>query len=108
MNRSKTTDSKQNASEDNRIYDAYFASDFLERDKQQSHRLHEPASIHSHTDPYSGNDVLGDEGHPTVVDGIVTIYFESPETRDAYLHMEINHPVSKISTLSTGDEDRGG
>ena len=45
-------------------------SDVQSRDQTQSRRLHEPTSITSHTDPITGNDVSGSEGHAFVKDGI--------------------------------------
>jgi len=42
------------------------------------------------------------------VDGILTVYFESEETRKAYLNTPFNHP-SKSSPGEPSDEyDRGG
>jgi hypothetical protein len=78
------------------------------RDKTQSRRLHEPTSIHSHTDPITGHDVFGDLGHPFVKDGILTVYFESEDTRRKYLDMPVNHPVRILNNVVTADDDRGG
>ena len=83
-------------------------SEVQDRDKTQSSRLHEPTSIHSHTDPMSGNDVLGELGHPFVKDGITTVYFESEETRRKYLDMPVDHPVRVLNNVVTADDDRGG
>jgi len=83
-------------------------ADIVDRDKIQSRRLHEPTSISSHTDPITGNDVLGNLGHPFVKDGIMTVYFESEETRQKYLDTPINHPVSILNNIVTADDDRGG
>jgi hypothetical protein len=66
------------------------------RDKTQSRRLHEPTSIHSHL------------GHPFVKDGILTVYFESEDTRRKYLDMPVNHPVRILNYFVTADDDRGG
>ena len=82
--------------------------DIADRDKTQSRRLHEPGSISSHTDPITGNDVFGELGHPFVKDGIVTVYFESEETRQKYLDTPINHPVTILNNIVTVDDDRGG
>ena len=79
-----------------------------DRDKTQSRRLHEPTSISSHTDPITGNDVLGDLGHPFVKDGIMTVYFETEETRQKYLDTPINHPVTILNNIVSADDDRGG
>jgi hypothetical protein len=78
-----------------------------DRDKTQSKRLHEPTSITSHTDPITGNDVL-DETHPFVVDGITKVYFESELTRKYHLSTPINHPVRKLNTEASVNDDRGG
>jgi hypothetical protein len=83
-------------------------SDIQSRDQTQSRRLHEPTSITSHTDPVTGNDVLDTAGHPFVKDGIMTVYFESEETRQIYLDTPINHPVSVLNNVVTADDDRGG
>lgn len=81
--------------------------DITDRDKTQSKRLHEPTSITSHTDPITGKDVLGDT-HPFVVDGIMKVYFESEQTRKDYLSTPFNHPVGKLKTAASEDDDRGG
>ena len=82
--------------------------DIADRDKTQSRRLHEPGSISSHTDPITGNDVLGELGHPFVKDGIMTVFFESEETRQKYLDTPVNHPVTILKNIVTADDDRGG
>jgi len=80
----------------------------MQRDKEQSHRLHEPTSIESHTDPITGNDVTYTNNHPFVIDGILTVYFESEDTRHTYLSTPFNHPVPKLNNLSAVEVDRGG
>ena len=79
-----------------------------DRDKTQSRRLYEPISISNHTEPITGNDVLGNQGHPFVKDGITTVYFESEETRKDYLATPFNHPVRMLNNIVTADDDRGG
>ena len=86
----------------------WVASDPLPRDQQQSHRLHEPASMISSIDPINGHDVMGVGDHPSLVDGILTIYFESDATRKAYLNTPINHPYSRLPGKPTAEDDRGG
>ena len=89
--------------------DAVFHADnYMERDQQQSHRLHEPISITSHTDPITGNDVTEAANHPTVVDGILIAHFESEETRRSYIDTEFNHPALKLGNIPSSDDDRGG
>ena len=83
-------------------------SDVQFRDRTQSRRLHEPTSITSHTDPITGNDVLGSVGRPFVKDGIMTVYFESEVTRRMYLDTPTNHPVRILNNVVTADDDRGG
>ena len=84
------------------------SSNIMARDAEQSHRLHEPTSISSHTDPITGNDVFGTTDHPFIVDGILTTYFESEETRTAYLNTPFNHPVTKLGGEPSAEDDRGG
>ena len=76
MYRSTKKDKMQGVSR-NSDAQLFHASNIMERDTEQSHRLHEPTSISSHTDPITGNDVMGTTGHPSIVDGILTVYFES-------------------------------
>jgi len=68
------------------------ASDPLPRDREQSHRLHEPERMTTTIDPITGRDIGDLEGHPYLVDGNVVIYFESEETRKAYQEMPTDHP----------------
>ena len=82
--------------------------EIMERDKEQTHRLHEPTSITSHTDPITGNDVIDTAGHPYIVDGITTVYFESEQTRNAYLDTPVNHPVLMLGSNISPEDDRGG
>ena len=77
-------------------------SNIMERDKYQSHRLHEPTSIHSHTDPITGKDVMERVGGPFIIDGILTAYFETDETR-SFVQVSYQHYIpmvpTRISTL---------
>jgi hypothetical protein len=84
------------------------ANNIMERDKEQSHRLHEPTSIHSHTDPVTGKDVVDRVGGPFIIDGILTAYFETNETRHVYLTSPFNHPVLKLGNKPSVEDDRGG
>jgi hypothetical protein len=68
------------------------ATDAMQRDKEQSHRLHEPEKITSTTDPITGVDIKELSGHPYIKDGNVVIYFESEETRKAFQDIPIDHP----------------
>ena len=61
------------------------AMDFLPRDREQSHLLHEPKKMITNIDPITGEDIVGLKGRPHIADGNVKIYFESEATRQAYL-----------------------
>lgn len=80
----------------------------LPRDQEQSHHLHEPTSMISSIDPINGHDVVGVSGHPFLVDGILTIYFESEATRMAYVATQINHPCKRLTSEPSDMDDRGG
>lgn len=86
----------------------WVAGDALLRDMEQSHRLHEPTSMINNIDPITGHDVMDVTGHPSVVDGIMTIYFESETTKQAYLNTPFNHPFSRLPGSPTNEDDRGG
>ena len=55
----------------------------------------------STTDPMTLNDVPDPEGHPYVIEGsgegALKIYFESEETKRAYLEVAIEHPGSDFT-----------
>ena len=70
----------------------YVATDPLPRDQTQSRRLHEPSQRISTVDPMTGREIEVPWGYPYVVDGDLTIYFESEATRKAYLDMPTDHP----------------
>ncbi len=72
---------------------AYVATDPMPRDREPSHRLHEPAQMVITTDPITGRELDDIENRPYIVDGNMTIYFESEQSRQAYLDMPIDHPV---------------
>ena len=71
----------------------YVGTDPLARDQAQSGRLHEPNLMITSIDPITGNDIERFEGSPFIVDGNMTIYFESEETRQAYMDLPMDHPV---------------
>ena len=50
-------------------------SETLQRDKEQSHLLHEPKFRIMTTDPISGHDVDDYMSHCSLLDGNLTIYF---------------------------------
>ncbi len=70
----------------------YVATDPLARDRTQSGRLHEPEQILSSVDPMTGREIDDLAGHPYLVDGNVTIYFETEATRREFLEMPVDHP----------------
>jgi YHS domain-containing protein len=70
----------------------WVATDPLARDREQSHRLHEPEKIVSTIDPITGNKIENTEGHPYIIDGNVVIYFESEATRKTFEDLPVDHP----------------
>jgi hypothetical protein len=80
----------------------------LPRDKEQSHRLHEPDHLTGTIDPITGHDIGTVQGHPHIVDGNLTIYFESEKTRQAFIDMPVNHPYEHSLGKIPFDADRGG
>ena len=80
----------------------------LPRDQEQSHRLHEPDHMTGTIDPITGADIVDVRGHPSLVDGNLTIYFESEETRSEYEQTPINHPYEHSIGKPADDADRGG
>ena len=72
---------------------AFVGTDFMQRDKEQSHLLHQPEQMISSVDPMTGREIEDLEGHPFIVDGNLVIYFESEKTRQEYMDMPIDHPV---------------
>jgi len=89
-------------------YFNWHITDALPRDKTQSQRLHEPEFRLSTTDPMTGNDVEDATNHPHLMDGNLTVYFETEETRKAYQDMPINHPNEHLPFPASIDDDRGG
>ena len=85
----------------------YVATDHLTRDCQQSTRLHEPEYLITNIDPITGRDVPDYRTHPLWVDGNVTSYFESEETRQAYLDMPTDHPFRLVDNPDGEGEAEG-
>ncbi len=86
----------------------WIAGDPLPRDQEQSLRLHQPHHMIGSIDPITGHDVTDAPGQPSIVDGILTIYFESEATRKIYKDTPNNHPVEKLPGLPSAEDDRGG
>lgn len=85
----------------------YVATDALPRDQTQSTRLHEPEQMLTSIDPITGRDIEDLEGHPYLVDGNVTMYFESEETRQQYLDTPIDHPFHLVDNPTDEGYDEG-
>jgi YHS domain-containing protein len=85
----------------------YVATDALARDLTQSRRLHEPEQILSSTDPISGREIDDLTGHPYLVDGNVTIYFETEATRKEFMNMPIDHPFHLVDNPTGEGYDEG-
>lgn len=85
----------------------YVTTDPLPRDQTQSLRLHEPAQMLSYIDPITGREIEDLAGHPYIVDGNMTMYFESEETRQAYLDMPIDHPFHLVDNPTGEGYDEG-
>jgi YHS domain-containing protein len=80
----------------------------LARDQEQSHRLHEPNHLVNTIDPITGRDIWNLAEHPSILDGNLTIYFESEESRAAFEKMQVNHPFSHFRSNPSEELDRGG
>ncbi|HPE81807.1 MAG: hypothetical protein KDI67_09175 [Gammaproteobacteria bacterium] len=89
-------------------YANWVASDPLPRDRTQSQLLHEPKYRIDTIDPITGKSIDDITGHPSLVDGNLTIYFETQATRQAYLDMPTNHPTLRVPFAATEEDDRGG
>jgi len=83
-------------------------ADPLPRDQEQSHRLHEPDHLVNSIDPITGRDIGNVTGHPFIVDGNLTIYFESEKSRKIYQGTPMNHPNARSTGKPSTDMDRGG
>ena len=86
----------------------WLATDALPRDQTQSHRLHEPEHLINTIDPMTGHDIEDVTSHPSLVDGNLTIYFETEASRKAYQGMPLNHPNLRLPYQATDEDDRGG
>lgn len=85
----------------------WVASDPLPRDQQQSRRLHEPAWLINTIDPITGDDILDHTGHPSLVDGNLTIYFESEATRKEFIDTPKDHPFHLVDNPDEDGEAEG-
>lgn len=85
----------------------YVATEALQRDQTQSGRLHEPAQILSSVDPVTGREIDDLAGRPYLVDGNVTIYFESEATRKEFMEMPLDHPFHLVDNPTDEGYDEG-
>jgi len=86
----------------------WFATDPLPRDQTQSQRLHQPEHLINTIDPMTGDDIEDVTSHPSLVDGNLTVYFETEATRKGYVDMPPNHPNLRLPYPANDDDDRGG
>ena len=86
----------------------WVATDPLSRDQIQSHRLHEPEHLINTIDPMTGLDIEDVTSHPSLVDGNLTVYFETEANRKAYQDLPLNHPNLHLPYQATDEDDRGG
>lgn len=86
----------------------WVATGALPRDREQSRRLHEPDHLVNTIDPMTGRDIWNLRSHPSIVDGKLTIYFESEKSKAAFEKMHLNHPFSHWRGELSGELDRGG
>lgn len=86
----------------------WHATEILQRDKEQSHLLHEPKFRIMTTDPISGLDVEDYMSHCSLLDGNLTVYFETEANCNEYKNMQFNHPNQCLPYPATDDDDRGG
>jgi hypothetical protein len=61
----------------------------------------------TYIDPITGRGIDDLTGHPFVVDGNVTMYFESERTRQEYLDMPIDHPFHLVDNPTDEGYDEG-
>lgn len=85
----------------------FVGDDALPRDQTQSARLHEPEQMLTCIDPITGRDIEDLAGHPYIVDGNVTMYFESEATRQEYIDTPIDHPFHLVDNPTDEGYDEG-
>jgi hypothetical protein len=86
----------------------WHATEALQRDKEQSHLLHEPNFRIMTTDPITGHDVEDYMSHCSLLDGNLTIYFDTEANCKEYKEMPYNHPNEHLPYAATDEDDRGG
>ena len=80
----------------------------LPRDQTQSRRLHEPSHLVNCIDPMTGRDIGDITDRPSLVNGNLTIYFETEASRKAYECMPLDHPNLRLPYKASDEDDRGG
>jgi len=84
------------------------AMEALQRDQEQSRLLHEPKFRIMTTDPMTGNYVKNHIDHCSLMDGNLSIYFETEESCKEYQNLPFNHPNLHLPYPASNDDDRGG
>lgn len=77
--------------------------DYLPRDAQQTRLLHEPEWLTTNIDPMTGRDIDSLPDRPRITGYRVTMYFETEETRQAYL----DFPALRSVPLADNPYDDG-
>jgi hypothetical protein len=70
--------------------------------------LDEPEYRVDTIDPMTGEDIKDVKGHPSVVDGNLTIYFATEASRKTYIELPLDHPNLRLPFAATDGDDRGG
>lgn len=76
----------------------------LDRDKTSGDR---PDKMISNIDPITGKDIPDINGRPFIVDGNMTMYFESEETKQAYLNMPKDQAHAQLDNPNQEGEAEG-
>ena len=84
------------------------AIDNLQRDKEQSRAVHEPRFSIMKTDQISGHDVDNYLDHCYLIDGNLTIYFDTEEKYKTFKAMPFDHPNLHLPFSASVDDDGGG
>jgi len=58
-------------------------------------------------DPITGRDVGNVAGKPSIVDGNMTMYFESEQTRQTYIDMQKSHTLNLPGNPNEDGEAEG-
>lgn len=76
----------------------------LDRDKTTGDQ---PDKMISNIDPISGKDIPDINGRPFLVDGNMTIYFESEDTKQQYMNMPKNEAHTNLGNATEDGEAEG-